>query len=111
MPIANCFIKRKDIPETLLDTMVREWGMRIGVAEKDICLNFISGFVQAGRSYEVMVNLFLPNLWAEQDIRNIQQSLLDILSGSLHLKKEDIFIMTSVIASGHVVENGQIITW
>ena len=111
MPIAHCFVKRKDIPQTLLDTMVREWGMRIGVAEKDICINLVSNFLQAGKSYEVVVNLYLPTLWAEKDILNIQQNLLEILSENLRVGKKDIFIMTSMIRPGYVVEDGQTIRW
>ncbi|MBC9796109.1 hypothetical protein [Sinomicrobium weinanense] len=111
MPILHCFVKQKDVPELLLDSIVKEWGMRIGVADNDICINMVSGFVQAGKSYAILANLYLPALWSDQDVRNIQQSLLEVLSGNFHVREEDIFIMTSIIQSGHVVENGQIITW
>lgn len=111
MPIVHCFVKQKDIPEPLLDSIVKEWGMRIGVAENDICINMVNGFMQAGKSYAILANLYLPALWPDRDVRNIQQNLLEVLSGNFRVREEDIFIMTSMIQPGHVVENGQIITW
>ncbi|MTI30747.1 hypothetical protein [Xanthovirga aplysinae] len=111
MPIANCFIKDNKLNQEKLHELAIEWAKMIQVAVNDICITTTSNFMQGGQQYEVMVNLFLPSLWSQDDIKKIQSSLLGLLVKYLEIKSSEIFIITSIIESGHVIENGEIIDW
>jgi hypothetical protein len=111
MPIATCFLKNKSINPEELQQLVNEWAALIQVDQKDICVNAVTGFQQAGQNYELMINLYLPSLWSEKDVGKIQTSLLELFCQYLNLNVSEVFIMTSIIQSGHVVENGEIVRW
>jgi hypothetical protein len=110
MPIAICFLN-KSVERDIMNQIAREWSDNIGVDSKDICINYIQNFYQAGQQYEALVNLYLPSLWTDSDIKKIQNELLNVLVKHLHITHNLVFIITSIIESGHVVENGNIITW
>lgn len=110
MPIATCFLKNR-IENNTLNKIASEWGKSIEVDSKDICINYIQNFNQAGQQYDALVNLYLPSLWSDNDIEKIQNELLNMLVKHLHITHDRVFIITSIIKSGHVVENGDIITW
>jgi hypothetical protein len=111
MPIVNCFIKDKKVSQRELQEFAEKWASELNVEVKDICLTFISNCVQGGQQYEGLVNLYLPSLWTETDINRIQNSLLTNLCELLKTEASKIFIITSIIQSGHVVENGEIVNW
>lgn len=111
MPIANCFIKEREIWISGLDSMAIEWAELIGADQKDICLNIITNFHQFGNQYSIMVNLYLPSLWSDSDVRRIQMGLVKVITKYLNISSDKIFIVTSIVQSGHVVENGEAVSW
>ncbi|SHF82147.1 hypothetical protein SAMN05443144_113152 [Fodinibius roseus] len=111
MPIANCFIKDKHVSQQELQELTERWAEQVNVDIKDICLTFIPNCMQGGQQYDVLVNLYLPSLWDQDNIKQIQKSLLNILKGFFGTEASEIFIMTSIIRSGHVVEDGEIVEW
>lgn len=111
MPIANCYINQITASTQQLETLTKEWADSIDVALKDICLSFIEVSNQTGQKYKVMVNLFLPTIWDKLSIERIQINLDRALKKHLNLRNEDVFIITSIVQSGNVVENGQIANW
>lgn len=111
MPIANCYIKDTQVINNEFQDLATLWAEKINVDVKDICLTFIPNCIQAGQQYEILVNLYLPSLWKKDAIKNIQKSLLMILAGHFHISPKHIFIMTSIIQSGNVVENGEVVEW
>ncbi len=111
MPIANCFIKEKQISLKELRKLSESWASEIQVDVDDVCLTFIPDCIQAGQQYKVLVNLYLPSLWSEDQVNHIQKSLLGILCGFFKVDSSQVFIMTSIIQSGHVVESGEIVKW
>jgi hypothetical protein len=110
MPIANCYIQI-EVSKQQLETLTKDWAQTIEVDLKDICLSFVNIHAQTGQNYKVMVNLFLPTLWEAKSREKIQLSLDTLLKKHLELEDEDVFIITSLVQSGNVVENGQIIRW
>jgi hypothetical protein len=58
-----------------------------------------------------MINLFLPTVWDKSSIERIQINLDQVLKKHLKLKNEDVFIITNIVQSGNVVENGQVVNW
>lgn len=111
MPIANCYIKNREIPKNELEDLVRQWAELWHIDVSDICLTVLTEFMQVGQQYEVMINLFLPSLWSNGDVRSIQKALLELMMNYLKIEPSDIFLMTSIIQSGHVMENGGIVEW
>lgn len=111
MPIANCFIKDTPVSPDMAQTIASEWSEKIQVGLKDVCLTFIPHCIQGGQLYKILVNLYLPSLWSPTEIERIQKGLLSVLCNHFHCKAPEIFIMASIIQSGHVLENGQIVEW
>jgi hypothetical protein len=111
MPIATCFIKDKKITNQQWDALAGKWAHEIGVDLKDICLTVITDYKQSGQSYDALVQLSLPTLWSKEEVKKIQLVLLKLLTDLLNAPPGKIFILTSVIQSEHVVENGEIVKW
>jgi hypothetical protein len=110
MPIATCFAA-KTVAAEKIEEIVTEWAGISGTAKKDICITLVPYHLQGGQQYDMLVNLYLPTLWSKTDVKKIQLGLLKTLCKHLELAEEKVFIMTSLIASGHVVENGAIVSW
>lgn len=111
MPIAHCYLSPSLTHQADFAQLVKDWALEIGVSEKDITLNIISTHQQYGQQYQVMVNLYLPSLWPENAVKNIQESLAALLVKHLSISPQDLFIMTSIIQSGHVYSDGQTEEW
>ncbi|MTI40240.1 hypothetical protein [Fulvivirga lutimaris] len=111
MPIANCYINTKIPEKTDFNKIVLEWSDKIGASPQDITLNVFTDFVQYGNKDAAMVNLYLPSLWPQQDVENIQSSLSGLLEKYLKIEPDQVFIMTSIIQSGHVFSDGKTERW
>ncbi|MEQ8475359.1 hypothetical protein [Fulvivirga sp.] len=111
MPIANCYINTKIPAKTDFNSIVAEWSDKIGASPNDVTINVFTDFVQYGNKDAVMVNLFLPSLWSKQEIENIQSSLSGLLEKHLGIEPDQVFIMTSIIQSGHVFSDGKTENW
>ncbi|MEQ9064874.1 MAG: hypothetical protein RIE58_11925 [Vicingaceae bacterium] len=84
---------------------------KIQVAEKDITMNFVTSYSQAGQKYEFLLILYLPTLWSKKSINNIQKALLELLIDTFKITSNEVFILTNTIESGNVIENGKEVTW
>ena len=111
MPVANCFIKERNVSQEEMQKLTTKWSDDIGVNLQDVCLTFVPNCMQAGQRYEIMVNLYLPSLWTKEDIKRIPKSLHQNLCDHFEVSASEVFIITSIVQSGHVVENGQIVEW
>ncbi len=111
MPIANCYIHKEISGNADFQQVVAEWAENLQISETDISLNVITDFKQFGQQYSVMVNLFLPSLWSEEDIEKIQLSLSELLQKHLKIDSDQIFLMTTIIESGHVLSEGKVERW
>ena len=111
MPIANCYIQNKHISRDKLEELAGKWAEELHIDVKDICLNVLTDFIQVGKQYEVMVNLFLPSIWSRHDVKTIQKTLLELLMSYFKIESSKVFLLTSIIQPGHVLENGEIVEW
>ena len=111
MPIAHCLVKDFVILPHEWDDVVTDLAEKAKLNKTDITLNVIANTHQFGNHYKIMVNLYLPTLWTSMDVELIQTSLLQAFIENLKLNPSEIFILTSLIESGHVVENGKIVWW
>ncbi len=111
MPIANCFLNDVFTDEINFKSMTEEWAKVLKINPEDITLNIFTDFEQFGNNFRVMVNLLLPSVWSETEIQRIQTSLSELFSKYLNIKPSEIFIMTSIVKTGHVTSNGKIEEW
>lgn len=111
MPIANCFIKENEVVLDGLDVLITEWAAKIGTDVNDITMTFIPVLRQAGQTYSVLINLYLPDFWSSDEVKGIQVGLLDSVCKCLKVQSDRVFILTVLISTGNVVENGKIVTW
>lgn len=110
MPIVNCFVNLS-IKSLDLDSVVASWSEMAEINPKDITINLIELTSQSGNPYPMLVNLYLPTLWSNEQMHKITITLALSMQKTLGLEKEHIFIMTHWVDSGQVFENGEIINW
>jgi len=111
MPIANCLVRDIEVDPVLWEKITTDLATLIKLSTDDITLNVSVNGMQFGKKYRVMVHLYLPTIWNALDIEMIENSLYKALQTNLSTRPDEIFIMTSLIEPGHVVENGKIIWW
>jgi hypothetical protein len=114
MPIANCIINPELSAHTDLSDqtdIISIWSKQSGVAIEHMTINFVSSIAQLGKQYQVMATLQLPSIWSQEKISILQLGLATTLSKCFSIPSEQVHVVTSVIDSGLVVENGEQITW
>lgn len=109
MPIANCVIS--DACEFSDQSIVDTWSHHAGVSPEHMTVNFIRPCKQAGNLYAVMASLMLPSMWDESSINALQTGLATALSEYFEISIGDVHIVTQIIDSGMVVENGDLSIW
>ncbi|SFB36529.1 hypothetical protein SAMN04488072_11964 [Lentibacillus halodurans] len=112
MPIAF-FHASKDlkISKKQCERMLEDWATAASVGKEYCTINVVENIMQVGANYKLMVKLYLPSLWEENNVREIQRFLFQSIYDQLEIEKEDIFIMTSIIQSGHVMDKGKLEIW
>ncbi|HEY5703207.1 MAG TPA: hypothetical protein VIV20_07030 [Gammaproteobacteria bacterium] len=74
-------------------------------------VNIITSNQQLGNQYSVMANLLLPSIWTASDISAIQTGLARALAKSFNVALTQVHIVTNIVSSGLVVEEGQEMKW
>ena len=74
-------------------------------------VNIISIDQQFGSEYAVMANLQLPSVWSSEQVYAIQLGLAQALTCYFSVAVNDVHVVTNVIDSGMVVENGEQAVW
>ncbi len=109
MPIANCIITK---PCTESDSnLVELWAKEANIAQEHITINIIEAKKQLGNQYAIMSTLLLPSMWAKEQISLIQLALANSLAKYYNLDLIDIHIVTRIIESSLVLENGEVLHW
>lgn len=111
MPIANCFIQDELPPELEIDALTALWSEESGVASEHMTINLIAGTRQAGAPYRAMAFLYLPTLWSSEQRRQLQVGLARALARGFAVTPSQVQIITSIVGSGHVVEDGETQDW
>ena len=60
---------------------------------------------------EVMASPFLPSLWSKQDVNSLQTVLAKALVEYFYVTAKGVHVITSIVDSGMVVENGAFVEW
>jgi len=111
MPIATCYTHQIVISHKKWDNLVSKWATHIGIQATDISLTVISNTIQSGEIYHLKVHLFLPSLWPEKSVQRIQGSFIALAEEILGISSKDIFLITQIISSGHVLDRGNTANW
>lgn len=109
MPIAQCMLSKTCKMEQ--GDLIALWSQYSNVPEEHLTINLFHTHEQLGHLYPIMVNLQLPSLWSKDKIFDIQLGLLRALIECFSLQKGDVHIVSTIIESGMVVENGNVLYW
>lgn len=109
MPIANCIVT-PDCQQSS-GNLVELWASESGNSSDHMTVNIITSNQQLGNQYSVMANLLLPSIWTASDISAIQTGLARALAKSFNVALTQVHIVTNIVSSGLVVEEGQEMKW
>jgi len=109
MPIA--YLTLSDKSKTVSEKLVEEWAGYADVSAGLMTVNIVHSDIQLGKAYEVMAVLHLPAVWSRAKVSRIQQGLSQSLASHLDLDEKEIHIVTHIVESGLVVENGAEVHW
>ncbi|EPQ9944939.1 hypothetical protein ACUYO3_004221, partial [Vibrio vulnificus] len=112
MPIANCILS----PQAAVNSsdctgLIEKWGKHSGIGTSEMTVTVMRSDEQMGKEYSVICTLTLPNLWSPKSVSSLQVGLAKALSEHFSLKDTEVLIMTSLIASGFVVEGCKEVSW
>lgn len=111
MPIINCYTKNINLLPEEWDRLVDTWARQIGITRNDITIHIIQEYLQIGALYDLKIELYLPSLWSDEAVTRIQESFLELIEKNLGIKQTNIFLMTQIIQSGHVIDRGEKAEW
>lgn len=109
MPIANCFFAASThTPDA--EMIVSTWSKRSGVASGEMTVNVVNA-AQGGKKYAVMAWLYLPSLWSSDDIVALSEGLAAALADVTGSPPSSVQVVTCIVGSGNVVEDGETLRW
>jgi hypothetical protein len=111
VPIVNCFVRDDLPPDPDIDTLTALWSDESGIGSEHMTINVIAGTRQAGAPYRVMAFLYLPTLWSFEQVRQLQVGLARALTRGFAVASSEVQVISSVVHSGHVVEDGETQDW
>lgn len=112
MPVANCIITSLCQKRPTVSTdLVEIWAAESGVSSEHMTINLVTSDEQQGCHYAVMVNLLLPTLWTASEVSSLQLGLARALTLYFDVNLKEVFIVTSIVNSGLLVEAGKEIKW
>jgi hypothetical protein len=95
-----------------LDTseVVAAWSNRSGIDSDEMTINLLEAH-QAGKRYAVMAWLYLPSIWPDDAVAVLSEGLAAALADAFVVEPSSVQVVTSIVASGLVVEDGETVTW
>lgn len=112
MPIANCIVKRRNFQEAMSsETLIELWATASGKSSEHMTVNILESSNQQGNIYDIMATLYLPSLWSNQDVDLLQLGLAKALAEYFNVGVNRVHVITQIVVSGMVVDNGEIVEW
>lgn len=109
MPIAHCIITSDCHAGS--DDLVESWARESGQPSEHMTINVISSTRQYGNRYAVMATLWLPSIWSSSDISSLQLGLARALTNHFSLDSGEVHVITRIVNSGMVIEQGEEAQW
>lgn len=112
MPIANC-IMTLDLAGGVPSgkDLISRWAEISGTSADHMTINLIQAVAQYGVAYRLMADLQLPDLWSADKCRAIQEGLASALSDIFEIPLAEIHVVTQMVSTGQVVEDGKTEIW
>lgn len=66
---------------------------------------------QGGKRYGAITWLYLPSLWPDEAVAALATDLAAALAERLEVESSSVQVLTSILTSGLVVEDGEIMQW
>ena len=110
MPIANCILRVSPDTEAC-EGVLGELSRRLDIEPENITLNFTNSDHQVGQRYDLMIHLYLPSLWTAEEAEKIGLVFIEVISKGLGVRSEDASLITTIVQSGHVIDNGTVQRW
>ena len=111
MPIANCFVRDGVAKGAQVEGLTRLWAEESDISNEHMTINVLDAVRQNGAAYDIMAFLYLPSLWSSEDVRRLQVGLANALARGFGVGPAGVQVITSLVESGHVVENGETQEW
>lgn len=105
MPIANCFVAAQCLPGS--GDITELWSAETGFGRDEMTVNVVEVTEQYGKPYSVLATLYLPTLWSPDRISALQLGLAKTLAQCFNQPLAQVFVITTLVVSGQVVEAGQ----
>lgn len=109
MPIAHCLVDSGREPRRV--DPVDLWARESGQSAEHMTINIVGRARQFGNRYAVMATLWLPSLWPEADIAALQEGLARAMASYYRAAPREVHVITRVLESGRVVEDGETLQW
>ena len=91
--------------------MIELWASESKKSPEHMTINIITSSQQLGNKYPIMANLMLPSIWSSSDISLLQIGLANALSLYFNVSLEEVFVSTSIVNSGMLIEAGEEVEW
>ncbi len=112
MPIAICTLSRQvPVPLDSERDVTKLWREAAGLDCQEMTVMVTQSAAVYGNIYDVIAQLHLPSVWSEANQILLQESLASALSSWLSLSPNRIFILTTILPAGRVVEGGETQRW
>lgn len=112
MPMANCIITSECQDRSAgSSNLIELWANVAKKPSEHMTVNIITSEEQLGNKYAIMATLLLPSIWSKPDITSLQTGLAEALRLYYDVSIEDVFVSTSIVNSGMVVESGKEVKW
>lgn len=113
MPIATVLVRsdREPLDDKSLARLVPAWASHAGQPATHMTVNLVDRVVQAGAGFALMAWLDLPDLWPGEAVEALQTGLAYALADVFQADIGEVQVITRLVASGHVVEDGAIVRW
>ena len=110
MPVANCFLDNR-VETRKYEEIIFRLSENLAINSTDITINFIKSEYQVGKAFRLMIFLYLPSIWQQNEVEKIGLEFTKTLSECLGIETCDIFLITSIIESGNVIANNTVERW
>lgn len=112
MPIANCIFEPDvDFIESDAAKVVVSWAKRSDTDSSEMTMMFTRSDKLIGKQYAATCYLSLPSIWSQASVSKLQLGLAKAICESFSLDISKVIVITTIIDSGFVVENGREVHW
>lgn len=91
--------------------LIEYWSRFSGKPSEHMTVNILQAQLQVGVQYKAMASLSIPSMWLAEDVNRLQLGLARAIAEFFSISIASVHVVTTVIESDLVVENGEQIHW